>query len=314
MGQVLSVSELKKVYEVRNTTFSRSKTTIKAVDKVSFDLEEGKTLGIVGESGSGKSTLVRCLLLLEKPDGGSIYFFNQNLLIAGEKDLKILRKNIQIIFQDPYSSLNPRKKIFDAIAEPLLIHKIVNREKISTKVVEILRNVGLDEDFLGKYPHEMSGGQRQRVAIGRAIATNPILLIADEPVSSLDVSIQAQIMNLFVEIREQSGLSIIFVSHDLNIVRFIADRIMVMYKGKILEMGERDEVFFHPLHPYTRMLINAVRGEFCDAKEKENIAMDEACVFYQRCELSEGLCVKEMPRLLGTKEHSVACFKVLSNY
>jgi oligopeptide transport system ATP-binding protein len=227
----------------------------------------------------------------------------------GENDIKDLRKNIQIIFQDPYSSLNPRKKVIDTISEPLLIHKITDREEVNKKVVEILRNVGLDEDSLNKYPHEMSGGQRQRVAIGRALATNPTLLIADEPVSSLDVSIQAQIINLFIDIRKRSRVSMIFISHDLNIVRFISDEIMVMYKGRILEMGEKDEVFLHPLHPYTRMLITAAQGGFCDMKEKQISAEDEACVYYQRCELSEGLCAREIPRLIGTKEHSVACFQ-----
>jgi len=307
---VLSVSELEKVYEVRKTAFSINKTTIRAVDKVSFDLDKGKTLGIVGESGSGKSTLARCLMLLEKPNGGTIHFNNQNLLMIGERDLKDLRKNIQIIFQDPYSSLNPRQKIIDAISEPLRIHKIVSREQINKKVAEILRNVGIDEDSLNKYPHEMSGGQRQRVAIGRALATNPTLLIADEPVSSLDVSIQAQIINLFIGIREQSRISMIFVSHDLNIVRFICDDIMVMYKGRVLEMGRKDEVFSHPLHPYTRMLITAAHGNFCDGREKEKSNKDEGCVYYQRCELSQGLCAREMPRLVGTKEHSVACFQI----
>lgn len=309
MGQVLSVSELKKIFEVRKTAFSMRKKIIKAVDKISFDLEEGKTLGIVGESGSGKSTLARCLVLLEKPDGGAINFFDQNLLMIGEKSLKGLRKDIQIIFQDPYSSLNPRKKVFDAIAEPLLFHKFVKSETVYEKVVSLLRNVGLDEDFLNKYPHEMSGGQRQRVAIGRALATNPTLLIADEPVSSLDVSIQAQIINLLIDIKEHSKISMIFISHDLNIVRFISDEIMVMYKGKVLEIGDKNEVFYHPFHPYTQMLIAASRGELCTIKDKEKFFADEACLYYQRCELRDALCAREMPELNGTKEHRIACFK-----
>jgi oligopeptide transport system ATP-binding protein len=310
VGQVLSVSELEKVFEVRKTAFSISKKITKAVDKISFDLEEGKTLGIVGESGSGKSTLARCLVLLEKPDGGVINFFDQNLLMIGEKSLKGLRKNIQIIFQDPYSSLNPRKKVFDAIAEPLLFHKFVKSETVYEKVVSLLRNVGLDEDFLNKYPHEMSGGQRQRVAIGRALATNPSLLIADEPVSSLDVSIQAQIINLLIDIKEHSKISMIFISHDLNIVRFISDEIMVMYKGKVLEIGDKNEVFYHPFHPYTQMLIAASRGELCTIRDKGKIIADEACVYYPRCDFRDALCAREMPELTGTKEHSVACHKV----
>jgi oligopeptide transport system ATP-binding protein len=310
VGQVLSVSELEKSFEVRKSAFSMSKKIIKAVDKVGFDLEEGKTLGIVGESGSGKSTLARCLVLLEKPDGGAINFFDQNLLMIGEKSLKDLRKNIQIIFQDPYSSLNPRKKIFDTIAEPLLFHKFVNSETVYEKVADLLRGVGLNEDFLHKYPHEMSGGQRQRVAIGRALATNPTLLIADEPVSSLDASIQAQIINLLIEIKEHSKISMVFISHDHNIVRFISDEIMVMYKGKVLEIGEKKEVFYHPFHPYTKMLIAASRGEFYRMKDKGKFIADEACVYYPRCEFRDTLCEREMPELTGTKEHSVACYKV----
>jgi oligopeptide transport system ATP-binding protein len=309
VGQVLSVSELEKSFEVRKTAFSMSKKIIKVVDKVSFDLEEGKTLGIVGESGSGKSTLARCLVLLEKPDGGAINFFNQNLLIIGEKSLKGLRKDIQIIFQDPYSSLNPRKKVFDAIAEPLLFYKFVNGETVYEKVIDVLKNVGLDEDFLYKYPNEMSGGQRQRVAIGRALATNPILLVADEPVSSLDVSIQAQIINLLIAIKEHSKISMIFVSHDLNVVRFISDEIMVMNKGKVLEIGDKNEVFYHPFHPYTQMLIAASRGELCTIKDKKEFVADEACVYYPRCEFGEALCARKMPELIGPKEHRVACFK-----
>lgn len=314
MGPMLSVSELEKTFELRKTAFSNKKKIIKAVDKISFDVNEGRTLGVVGESGSGKSTLARCLLLLERPDSGVIKFVDQNLLEVGEKKLASLRKDIQIIFQDPYSSLNPRKKVFDAISEPLLFHHIANRLNINAKVVEILANIGLDEDFLNKYPHEMSGGQRQRVAIGRALALNPSLLIADEPVSSLDVSIQAQIINLFIDIKKQSRISMIFISHDLNIVQFISDDILVLYKGRILEMGKKDEVFFHPLHPYTRMLIKAAQGEFCAVEEKGcDIISVEGCVYCQRCEQSENICASKMPNLEGTKDHSVACFKA-ANY
>lgn len=314
MGPMLSVSELEKTYELKKTVFSNKNKIIKAVDKISFELHEGKTLGIVGESGSGKSTLARCLLLLEKPDSGVIKFFDQDLTRLSEQNLKSLRKDIQIIFQDPYSSLNPRKKVFDALREPLLFHKIVNRHTIDEKVIEILRNIGLDEDFLNKYPHEMSGGQRQRVAIGRALALNPSLLIADEPVSSLDVSIQAQIINLFIDIKQQSKISIIFISHNLNIVQFISDDIIVLYKGRILEMGNKDEVFFHPLHPYTQMLIKAAQGEVCAVKEKtDDIHDGNACMYYERCEMAERFCAANMPNLQGTKEHSVACFKAANH-
>ena len=310
MGPMLSVSELEKTYEVRKTAFSNKKTTRRAVDRRTFDLHKGKTLGIVGESGSGKSTLARCLMLLEKPDSGVIKFFDQDLLKLKEESLKSLRKDIQIIFQDPYSSLNPRKKIVNTLSEPLLFHQIANRQNVNEKAAEILHNVGLDEDSLDKYPHEMSGGQRQRVAIGRALASEPSLLIADEPVSSLDVSIQAQIINLFVDIKNEFKISMIFISHDLNIVRFISDDILVLYKGSIVEMGTRDEIFLHPIHPYTQMLIKASQGEFCAVQEKtDGTVTDNGCKYYRRCELADHFCDAKAPNLQGTQEHSVACFK-----
>jgi len=310
MGPMLSVSELEKTYEVRKTAFSNKKTTIRVVDRITFDLHKGKTLGIVGESGSGKSTLARCLMLLDKPDSGVIKFFDQDLLKLKEENLKSLRKDIQIIFQDPYSSLNPRKKILNTLSEPLLFHQIANRQNVNEKAAEILHNVGLDEDSLNKYPHEMSGGQRQRVAIGRALASEPSLLIADEPVSSLDVSIQAQIINLFVDIKNEFKISMIFISHDLNIVRFISDDILVLYKGSIVEMGTRDEIFLHPIHPYTQMLIKASQGEFCAVQEKTDGAItDNGCKYYRRCELADHFCEAKAPNLQGTEEHSVACFK-----
>ncbi|HOD78957.1 MAG TPA: ATP-binding cassette domain-containing protein [Syntrophorhabdus sp.] len=312
MGPMLSVSELEKTYEVRKTAFSNKKTTIRVVDRITFDLHKGKTLGIVGESGSGKSTLARCLMLLEKPDSGVIKFFDQDLLKLKEESLKSLRKDIQIIFQDPYSSLNPRKKIVNTLSEPLLFHQIANRQNVNEKAVEILHNVGLDEDSLDKYPHEMSGGQRQRVAIGRALASEPSLLIADEPVSSLDVSIQAQIINLFVDIKNEFKISMIFISHDLNIVRFISDDILVLYKGSIVEMGTRDEIFLHPVHPYTQMLIKASQGEFCTVQEKTDGAItDNGCKYYRRCELADHFCEAKAPNLQGAQEHSVACFKAI---
>jgi oligopeptide transport system ATP-binding protein len=309
MGTVLSVSELSKVYEVRRSAFSLRKENIVAVDNVSFSLNKGQTLGVVGESGSGKSTLARCILLLEMPDRGEIRFLDKNLTTLGRQELKNLRRDMQIIFQDPYSSLNPRKKVFEAIAEPLLFHHVVSREELDAKVLEIFKNVGLDEDFPGKYPYEMSGGQRQRVAIGRALATNPTLIIADEPVSSLDVSIQAQIVNLFMDIREKLQISMLFVSHDLNIVRFVSDYIIVMYKGRIVEKGFRDEVFLRPLHPYTIMLVTSTRGEFCKTGPEIPADETEGCVYYHRCTRRDSSCLRGRPELFGTEQHSVACIR-----
>jgi oligopeptide/dipeptide ABC transporter ATP-binding protein len=311
MGTLLSVSGLRKTYEVRKTVFSIKKDIIRAVDGVSFALEKGKTLGIVGESGSGKSTLIRCILLLERPDSGKIIFDDTDLLEAGHAAVKDLRRNMQIIFQDPYSSLNPRKRVFDTLAEPLLFHNIVKKKEAAGKVMEILRTVGLDEDFLKKYPHEMSGGQRQRVAIGRALATSPKLVIADEPISSLDVSIQAQIINLFLDIRERSGISMLFVSHDLNIVRFVSDDIIVMYQGRVVEQGERDEIFFNPLHPYTQMLLNASKGEH-SRPEGNNGAPDTytGCPYYPKCDKRTDSCKQSIPHLTGPDNHEVACLNV----
>ncbi len=312
MGKVLSVSGLKKTYEVRRTAFSYRKEIIKAVDGVSFDLEAGQTLGVVGESGSGKSTLARCLLLLEMPDEGKVTFLGKDLMSLGRKELKGLRRDMQIIFQDPYSSLNPRTKVYDIMAEPLIFHGMANRATAKAKVLELLESVGLGEDFLSKLPHEMSGGQRQRVAIGRALATGPMLLIADEPVSSLDVSIQAQIVNLFIDIREKLNISMLFVSHDLNIVRFISDRIIVMYGGKIVEAGAKDEVFYRPLHPYTRMLINSIKGEYCSNTGKEVFDSSKGCMYYPRCDMKGTVCAVEVPGLEGGTGHKVACFKTAS--
>ncbi len=308
MGTLLSVSELKKTYEVRKTVFSIKKDIIRAVDGVSFALEKGKTLGIVGESGSGKSTLIRCILLLERPDSGKITFNGTDLLEASHAHVKDLRRDMQIIFQDPYSSLNPRKRVFDTLAEPLLFHKIVEKRDLAAKVMEILRNIGLDEDFLKKYPHEMSGGQRQRVAIGRALATSPQLIVADEPISSLDVSIQAQIINLFLDIRESLDISMLFVSHDLNIVRFVSDDIIVMYQGKVVEQGPRDEIFFNPLHPYTKMLINAAKGQYAQSEGKVAPDTSNGCPYYPKCDNRTPACEHSVPTLTGSVTHKATCF------
>lgn len=305
---MLSVSELTKTFEVRKTAFSIRKHVISALDRVSFFVEKGETLGVVGESGSGKSTLARCILMLEVPDSGTITLAGTDLMDVSHNELKNLRKRMQIIFQDPYSSLNPRHTVYYTIAEPILFHRIVPKEETRKRVIEIFKNVGLDEDFLNKYPHEMSGGQRQRVAIGRALATNPALLIADEPVSSLDVSIQAQIINLFMDIKEQYAITMIFISHDLNIVRFVSDNIIVMYGGKILEMGTKEEVLNHPLHPYTQMLMNAVRGYFSIKETQEVFAHERGCIYRERCDRKEKLCASEIPELHGNGTHKVACF------
>jgi oligopeptide/dipeptide ABC transporter ATP-binding protein len=251
--------------------------------------------------------LARCVLLLELPDHGEIKFLEKDLLSMSKNALKEMRKDMQIIFQDPYSSLNPRKKVYEAIGEPLLFHRLTEKKNVMERVLEILRRVGLDEDFLNKYPYEMSGGQRQRVAIGRALATNPALIVADEPVSSLDVSIQAQIVNLFMDLKDNVHFSMLFVSHDLNIVRFVADNIIVMYAGRIVEMGEKNEVFLRPLHPYTEMLISFIKGDFSERAGDDVFDSSAGCAYFPRCGRRQAACTKEIPELKGTKEHAVAC-------
>ena len=305
MRPLLSVRDIVRVYEIRRTVFSFKKEPIRAVDHVSFELEKGHTMGVVGESGSGKSTLARCIARLEEPDSGTVFFQGKDWVNLHGRELKAERKEMQIIFQDPYSSLNPRKKVIDIIAEPLVAHDLAPKDGLRDAVVEILKNVGLDEDFLTKYPHEMSGGQRQRVAIGRALSTSPAFIIADEPVSALDVSVQAQIINLFLDIRERSDISMLFISHDLNIVRFVSDSIMVMYRGKVVEMAEADDLFECPLHPYTRMLVETVRE---GALSRDEIGgPPSACVFYDRCPDRQPVCQGAAPVLSGTNGHLVAC-------
>lgn len=308
MGTVLSVSELTKSFEVTRGAFSLKKETIHAVRGVSFDLATGETVGIVGESGSGKSTLARCILLLEKSDTGTILFNGHDLAALGKKALRRQRKGMQMIFQDPYSSLNPRKKVKQILGEPMAYHGVPGGGSVVGRVKETLSQVGLGDEFLEKYPHEMSGGQRQRIAIGRAISTNPDFIVADEPVSSLDVSVQAQIINLFLDIRERMTLSMLFVSHDLNIVRFVSDSIIVMYDGRIVEMGKKDEVFRRPLHPYTKMLIAASQGELERGGDRLAIAGQSGCPYATRCCQSSRSCFDGVPPLTGDDGHKVACY------
>jgi oligopeptide/dipeptide ABC transporter ATP-binding protein len=313
MSEVLSVTDLKKQYEVKKSAFSYVKEIVRAVDGVSFQIDKGKTLGVVGESGSGKSTLARCVMFLERPDSGKIVFQGDTLNDTNDHDLRKLRKQMQIIFQDPYSSLNPRMKIFETLAEPILFHNIVQKDDVMDKVENILEIVGLSSDYLYKYPHEMSGGQRQRVAIGRALTTNPSLIVADEPVSSLDVSIQAQIINLFMDIKEKAGITMLFISHDLNVVRFLSDEIIVMYKGRVVERGKGDEVFYNPLHPYTKMLIDSVKGGFAKRAGDEGQTAG-GCPYYPRCEKRQSVCKEIEPELTDStssaNKHAAACLLV----
>lgn len=256
---LLQVQGLKKYFPIVAGILRHPIANVKAVDGIDFDIFRGETLGMVGESGSGKSTAARAAIRLIEPTAGQIHFENSDLMALSSSELKRIRKEIQIIFQDPYTSLNPRKTIGEAIGEALIFHKIVaNKQQQQDRVVEVLEQIGLSSDALNRYPHQFSGGQQQRICIGRAIALKPKLVICDEAVSSLDVSIQAQILNLLSDLKATLGLSYLFISHDLSIIRYLAERIAVLYQGKIVETNETEELFHNPKHPYTQSLLAAI--------------------------------------------------------
>ena len=252
---LLSVEGLKKYYTAKSGMFSRSAGVVRAVDGVSFQLFEGETLGLVGESGCGKSTLGRQLVGLEHPTGGRVVYDGHDLGHMSQAQMKPFRTQLQMIFQDSYSSLNPRKHVFEILAEPMLYHGLAKRGDVYSHVEKLLDMVGLPKNCLGRYPHEFSGGQRQRIGIARALSLNPRLLVCDEPVSALDVSIQAQILNLLRDLQKELGLTCIFIGHGLGAVNYVSDRIAVMYLGKMVEIADRKELFAHPLHPYSRALL-----------------------------------------------------------
>ncbi len=256
---LLVVKNLKKYFPIKSgLLFDRTVDNVKAVDDVSFEIRSGQTLGLVGESGSGKSTTGYCVLQLLKPTSGSVRFDGVELTTLGRDELRRMRREIQIVFQDPYASLNPRMTVGDIVAEPLLVHKIGSRKKRRTTVEELLEVVGFNPDFVNRYPHEFSGGQRQRIGVARALALNPRLIVCDEPVSALDVSIQAQILNLLKDLQNEFGLAYLFVAHDLAVVREMSDQIAVMNHGKIVEMGSADQVYTNPQVDYTKALLAAV--------------------------------------------------------
>ncbi|MBV9482594.1 MAG: ABC transporter ATP-binding protein [Acidobacteria bacterium] len=254
---LVEVRNLTKIYRVGESIFGGHRGEVRAVDGVSLDLDQGETLGLVGESGSGKSTLGRLILRLIEPSAGTIRFGGCDLVHLGRRDLRRLRRDMQIIFQDPFGSLDPRWRVADLIAEPLLIHQPMSAQLRRQRVLELLGAVGLDESACHRFPHEFSGGQRQRIGIARALALHPKFIVADEPVSALDVSVGAQIVNLLSRLQRQFGLTYLFISHSMPLVRYLATRIAVMYRGKIVEMGPGDELIAHPAHPYTRTLLAA---------------------------------------------------------
>ena len=320
-GDVLiRVRGLKKYFPVtRGILFQTKVGEIKAVDDVSFDIIRGETLGLVGESGCGKTTTGRCILQVIRPTEGEVVFEDQDLTKLNNKGMRAVRRSLQVIFQDPYGSLNPRMTVGSIVEEPLVIHKIGNKAERKDRVKELFQLVGLNPYMVDRYPHEFSGGQRQRIGIARALAVNPSFIVCDEPISALDVSIQAQVINLLQELQEQFNLTYLFIAHDLSVVRHISDRVAVMYLGKIVELTDRDSLYQDPLHPYTKALLSAVPiPDPAIEATRERIILTgdvpsplnppQGCSFNPRCPFVMDVCRRVTPELKITKSgHQVAC-------
>jgi oligopeptide transport system ATP-binding protein len=320
-GAVLvEVQDLRKHFPVtRGMVFRRAVGQVKAVDGVSFTIEKGEALGLVGESGCGKSTIARCLLKLLAPTSGCIRFDGADLERLDRQATAGFRRRVQAIFQDPYSSLNPRMKVREIVGEPLYVHGLETGAGLARRVDRLLEHCGLPRRLAERYPHEMSGGQRQRVGIARALALEPELVVCDEPVSALDVSIQAQIINLLDDLRTELGLTYLFIGHDLSVVRHLCDRVAVMYLGKLVELADGDELFAHPRHPYTRALLSAVplpdpaaeqarEHQVLPGEVPSPLNPPQGCVFHPRCGLAEAACRERVPELVELRQdHWVAC-------
>lgn len=306
----------------RGIVVQRQVGAIQAVDKISFEIRKGETLGLVGESGCGKSTAGRTILQLYRPTSGKVYFKDEDLTTVQGDQLRRIRRDMQIIFQDPYASLNPRMTVGNIIAEPLEVHRIGSARERKERVRELLRLVGLNPYFINRYPHEFSGGQRQRIGVARALALQPEFIVCDEPISALDVSIQAQVVNLLEELQEKFGLTYLFIAHDLSMVRHISDRTAVMYLGKIVELADRDELYNNPLHPYTQALLSAVPiPDPIKERKRERIILTgdvpspanppSACRFHTRCPLAVDVCSQIEPEWREVvHDHWVACHLV----
>jgi oligopeptide transport system ATP-binding protein len=314
---LLEIRGLKKYFHVQRSFLSKSRGPIKAVDGVDLVIYEKESLGLVGESGCGKSTLGRLMINLEKPTDGAVYLEGKNISNYSREELRAYRRKVQLIFQDPYASLNPRRNIKDTLAEPLVIHRCADRKSRKAIVTDTMKSVGLGKEHMERYPHEFSGGQRQRIGIARALILNPQLIIADEPVSSLDVSLQAQILNLLKSLQKQYNLTFLLISHDLGVVYHMCERIAVMYMGKIVELAGNADLYKEPLHPYTKLLFSSAPTLDPEKKKKRMVIAGDiatsphppmGCAFYSRCPYRANICDKIQPMLKTSKEgHMVAC-------
>jgi oligopeptide transport system ATP-binding protein len=320
---LLEVRDLKKHFPIRTGILKRTTGYVYAVDGVSFDVQKGETLGLVGESGGGKSTVGRTLLRLTPATGGTVAFEGIDVMSATRGDMQRLRRDMQIVFQDPYASLNPRMRVRDIVGESLTIHDVGTKDERKKRVAELLDIVGLDPEHADRYPHEFSGGQRQRIGIARALSLNPKLIILDEPVSALDVSIRAQVLNLLEDLQSEFDLTYLFVSHDLSVVKHISDRVAVLYLGKIVEISDSAVLYDQPQHPYTEALLSAVPiPDPHTERSRRRIVLEgdvpspanppSGCVFHPRCPRAQEICTKEMPALASTgdagERHEVACY------
>ena len=318
MSTVLTARDLTRYYGVSRGAF-REPAILKALDGASFTLERGKTLAVVGESGCGKSTLARLVTMIELPTSGSLNIAGHDVVGASSETLRLLRPTVQIVFQNPYGSLNPRQKIGHALEEPLLVNTKLSAQERSERARAMMASVGLRQEYYDRYPHMFSGGQRQRIAIARALMLDPAVLVLDEPVSALDVSIQAQVLNLLADLQERHNLAYLFISHDLSVVKHIADEVMVMYLGRVVEQGPRAAVFGNPQHPYTRALLSATPVPDPGAKRERIVLKGElpsplapppGCTFHPRCPLAFGTCRVASPPLLAHDASLVACHAV----
>ncbi len=322
---LVEVKNLKVHFPIRRGLLRKQVGAVRAVDDISFDVYEGETLGLVGESGCGKSTTGLAVLKLLEATAGEVRFRGQDLTHLSEAQMRPLRRHMMMVFQDPYSSLNPRMTVGNIIGEPLGVHAVGAAAERAERVQELLRLVGLNPAFINRYPHEFSGGQRQRIGLARALATNPAFIVADEPISALDVSIQAQVVNLMSDLKSQLGLTYLFISHDLSMVRFISDRVAVMYLGKMVELGSRDAVFERPLHPYTRALMSAVpvanprlerqrRRIILEGDVPSPAKPPAGCRFHPRCAFATDICRQEEPALRELEGGAVASHRVACHH